>query len=90
MSQPIKSPATMYTMKRATCPTHGLQPCYTACTCVVKFGQPPTRVTRPSKAKSGIGEILCKRDDHELHEMLVVCVLCAGERGWDVITVPKS
>ena len=90
MSQPIKSPATMYTMKRAHCSIHGLQPCYTACSCVVKFSQPATRVTRPSKAKSGIGEILCKRNDHELHEMVVVCVMCAQQNGWDQITVPKS
>ncbi len=85
MSQKLLKSGTMYTLRRATCPTHGLQPCYTACSCVVKFSQPATRVTRPSKAKSGIGEILCKRNDHELHEMVVVCVMCAQQNGWDQI-----
>jgi hypothetical protein len=72
-------------MKRAQCPTHGMQPCYTACTCVVKFGNAPAHVVRPSKAKSGIGEILCNRTDHEMHEMQLVCAMCATDHKWNVV-----
>lgn len=88
MSQPNTKLHTIHTLKRATCPTHGLQPCYTACSCVVKFGQPTTHVVKPIVAKTGIGEILCKRRDHEAHEMLLVCAVCAREYGWNKITQP--
>lgn len=86
MSQLNNTVHTMHTMKRAQCPAHGLQPCYIACSCVIKFRQPITHVIRPTKAESGVGEILCKRRDHEAHEMLLVCAVCAGENGWNKIS----
>jgi hypothetical protein len=82
MSQPIKRIQSIHTMRRAQCATHGLQPYYTACTCVIKFGTPPHHIIRPSASKTGIGELLCTRTDHEMHEMLMVCVMCVRENGW--------
>lgn len=86
MSQPITKPSVLHTLRRADCPIHGpLQPFYFACTCVVKFSQPPTHVLRPSRSPTGAGEILCKRRDHEAHEMLMVCVHCASENEWNKV-----
>lgn len=88
MSQPIiksLTTHTVHTVRRAQCPAHGLQPCYIACTCVAKFGQPVTHVLNPFKSKSGIGEILCKRRDHEVHEMLLLCSKCSKEHGYLVV-----
>jgi hypothetical protein len=82
MSQPIKKVQSIHTMRRAQCTTHGLQPYYAACTCVVKFGVPAVHILRPSQSPTGAGELLCHRLDHEMHEMLIVCALCVNEAGW--------
>lgn len=72
MSEQIKNPV-------FTCPTHGSQPTYIICSCVLIMGEPISHLDPATRTEPG--EIFCKRTNHEIHELRPVCRQCSIDMG---------